>query len=100
METLHKGIQERLKYLESQEQTEEIKIRINEITLAIVKIQQLRLRTLVKNSDCCSCSYPVDACNGTQRCVTCGKKLSFDFLMKPRNNFCDIRNQKLNSNEK
>ena len=36
-------MQERLKYLEAQEQTEEIEWRIKELTLAIVRTQQLLL---------------------------------------------------------
>ena len=82
METLYKEMQERLKYLEEQEQTEEIKIRINEITLAIVRVGQLRLRELVKNSDYCQCAHPTNTFDGTQRCVTCRKKLTLSSLMK------------------
>ena len=36
----------RLNYLESQERTTEIEIRINEMTLAIVRIQQILLKKL------------------------------------------------------
>lgn len=41
MEQLYKEMQERLKYLESLNQTEENITRINEISLAIVRVQQL-----------------------------------------------------------
>lgn len=48
IENLYKGMQERLKHLEDQEQSEEIKWRIAEITLAIVKVQQLLLANVIK----------------------------------------------------
>lgn len=47
MEILYKEMQERLKYLEAQEQTEEIKWRIQEISLAIVRVQQLLLPVVI-----------------------------------------------------
>jgi len=47
MEILYKEMQDRLKYLETQEQTEEIKWRIQEITLAIVRVQQLLLPVVI-----------------------------------------------------
>lgn len=40
-------MQERLKFLEAQEQTEENKWRIQEITLAIVRVQQLLLPVVI-----------------------------------------------------
>lgn len=43
MKELYKLMQERLSILEGMEQTKEIKIRIKELTLAIVKVQQLLL---------------------------------------------------------
>ncbi len=49
MEQLYKEMQERLIYLKAQEQTEEIKARISEIMLSIVKVQQLLLDGLNKN---------------------------------------------------
>jgi hypothetical protein len=42
-EQLYKEMQERLIYLNARKQTEEIKWRIAEITIAIVRIQQLLL---------------------------------------------------------
>ncbi len=42
-------MQDRLKYLEAQEHTEEIKWRIQEITLAIVRVQQLLLANVSKS---------------------------------------------------
>lgn len=51
MEQLYKEMQERLKYLEAQERTEEIKWRVAEITLAIVKVQQLLLANVVGQSE-------------------------------------------------
>ena len=43
MKQLYKEMQERLKYLETLEQTKENLTRINEISLAIVRVQQLLL---------------------------------------------------------
>lgn len=43
MEQLYKEMQERLKYLESLTQTKENIVRVNEISLAIVRVQQLLL---------------------------------------------------------
>lgn len=43
METLYKEMQERLKWLEEQAPTEEIRWRKEELTLAIVRIQQMLL---------------------------------------------------------
>lgn len=54
METLYKEMQERLKYLEAQEETEENKYRIMELTLAIVRTQQLLLAN-VSGSVCKHC---------------------------------------------
>jgi hypothetical protein len=51
MEQLYKEMQERLKYLEAQEQTEEIKWRFAEITLAIVRVQQLLLANVSGRSE-------------------------------------------------
>jgi hypothetical protein len=47
MKILYKEMQERLKFLEAQEQTEENKWRIQEITLAIVRVQQLLLPVVI-----------------------------------------------------
>ena len=47
MEEFYKEITGRLDYLKTLEQTEENKIRINEITLAIVKVQQILLKKLL-----------------------------------------------------
>lgn len=82
MDALYKEMQERMKHLEAQEQTDETITRINELSISIVRVQQARLRDLVKNSDYCSCSHPKNTFNGTQRCVTCGKLLTMSFLMK------------------
>lgn len=43
MKKIYEEMQERLKFLETQEQTEEIKYRISEIILAILRVQQLLL---------------------------------------------------------
>lgn len=51
MEELLKSMNERLKYLEEQEQTVEIIWRTNEINLSIVAVQQRLLSGLVK----CKC---------------------------------------------
>lgn len=51
MEQLYKEMQGRLKYLEEQEQTDEIKYRIAEITLCIVKVQQLLLANVRHSED-------------------------------------------------
>jgi hypothetical protein len=48
MEDLYKEMQDRLIYLESQDKTEENKWRIAEITLAIVRVQQLLLNNIKK----------------------------------------------------
>lgn len=41
---------QRLKYLESQPQTSEIKTRINEISLAIVRVQQILLKEISESN--------------------------------------------------
>jgi len=46
MKSLYKQAQERLKYLEEQEETEEIKIRKSEMNLVLVVIQQRLLGAL------------------------------------------------------
>lgn len=51
MENLLAEMQERLKYLESLEITSENIGRINEISLAIVKIQQIYLKDISKFND-------------------------------------------------
>ena len=43
---LYKELQSRVHYLESQKETEEIKWRIREVTLAIVRVQQIILANL------------------------------------------------------
>lgn len=50
MNDLLKEMNERLKYLESIEQTDENKARIKEITLAIVRVQQILLDELTNSS--------------------------------------------------
>ena len=49
MEDLYKEMNERLEYLESLEQTEETKTRINELTLCIVRVQQILLKNVKKS---------------------------------------------------
>lgn len=46
MKELYKEMQQRLQHLQEQEQTEETKGRIAEITLSIVRVQQLLLKEL------------------------------------------------------
>jgi hypothetical protein len=46
LEILYKEMKERLAYLEAQEQTKETAIRINELTLAMVRVQQLLLEQI------------------------------------------------------
>jgi len=63
MEQLYKEMQERLKYLEAQEQTEEIKWRIAEMTLSIVRVQQWLLANISSVCDIhkgtrCEKSFP------------------------------------------
>jgi hypothetical protein len=48
MEELYKEMMGRLEYLESLEQTEENKTRINELTLGIVRVQQILLKDVKK----------------------------------------------------
>lgn len=55
IEILYKDLQDRLKYLEAQKQTEEVKWRIQEITLAIVRVQQLLLPEQSAVSGSCDC---------------------------------------------
>jgi len=50
MNDLLNEMNERLKYLESIEQTDENKARIKEITLAIVRVQQILLDELTNSS--------------------------------------------------
>jgi len=71
MEQLYKEMQERLKYLESQEQTEEIKWRVAEITLAIVRVQQLLLVNVSRRSEQL-CQYEKDDTTA-MNCKYCGK---------------------------
>ena len=42
----YEELSERLEYLQAQEQTEEIKFRTLELTLVIVRIQQMFLKTI------------------------------------------------------
>ena len=70
MEVLLKEMRERLNFLELQEQTEDIKSRKNEISLAIVRVQQRALEVMF-----CQCPYPQNAFNGTNRCTFCSKKI-------------------------
>lgn len=83
MKTFYKELQDRLKYLELQEQTEEIIGRINELTLVIVKVQQLLLENISNKSDYCNCPNPIDQSNGTGRCVTCNKLLGLIHREQP-----------------
>lgn len=46
MEKLYKEMTDRLKYLETLEKTDEVKSRINEITLSIVRVQQILLKKI------------------------------------------------------
>lgn len=57
MEELYKELLERKEYLESLKQTEEIKWRVAEITLAIVRVQQLLLSNVAGRSEqfICDC---------------------------------------------
>lgn len=77
MEQLYKEMQERLRYLEAQELTEEIKWRIAEITLSIVRVQQLLLANINGRSEqfycadwnrCGSiCEEQCNACNKAEK---------------------------------
>lgn len=46
MKELYNEMMDRLYYLRSQEQTEEVTIRINELTLSIVRVQQILLENI------------------------------------------------------
>lgn len=71
MEQLYKEMQERLRYLEAQEQTEEIKWRISEMTLSIVRVQQLLLANVSRRSEQL-CQYEKDDTTA-MNCKHCGK---------------------------
>jgi hypothetical protein len=70
MKALYDEMQERLKYLKEQEETEEIKWRIRELTLAIVRVQQLLLVDL----NYCKCEKPWGV---SGKCVICNKSIKF-----------------------
>lgn len=73
METLYKEMQERLRYLEAQEKTDENKYRIMELTLAIVRTQQLLLANVsgqLATTNICKCKKPWGVAG---RCVVCEK---------------------------
>ena len=75
METLYKEMQERLRYLEAQEENEENRYRIMELTLAIVRIQQLLLANVsgqLATADVCRCNKPWGVAG---RCVACEKPI-------------------------
>ena len=77
MEKLLKELQERLNFLESEEQTDDIKSRKNEVALTIIRVQQRILEDMF-----CKCSHPQNTYDGTQRCTYCSKKLPFNYLDK------------------
>lgn len=60
---------ERLKYLEEQEQTEEIKNRIDEITLCIVRVQQILLAEIGKKKTGIW-GQDIDECNKFFKSIT------------------------------
>ncbi len=73
METLYKEMQERLRYLEAQEENDENRYRIMELTLAIVRTQQLLLANV--SGMFCTCGTKSNELDVNGRCETCGKKL-------------------------
>jgi hypothetical protein len=90
MEKLLKEMQERLKFLESEEQTDDIKSRKDEIVLAIIRVQQRILENMF-----CKCSHPQNTYDGTQRCTYCLKKLPLKFSPnEQQNNLLTNKNKK------
>ncbi len=71
LEILYQEAQERLKYLEAQEQTNEIKWRTEELTLTIIRVQQMLLVTLNDKKEV-ECQYEQDDTTA-MNCKYCGR---------------------------
>ena len=71
MKELYNELLEREKYLKSIEQIEQVKIRLSELMLVIVRVQQLILPTVVGSAqvDCLYYSQGYDRCE--KQCKRC-----------------------------
>lgn len=70
MEELYNELLEREEYLKSLKQTEQVKTRLGELTLVIVRVQQLLLPIVSKSFLTCKCGKQVKDLNN-RLCFPC-----------------------------